>query len=115
MRLGGGLLAVTGLALVLAWPAHDSARPLTLDGPKRQAKERVAFVGWGDGTRLARIDERTPVVVVATESHVYDKVISNVQETRARGAQVLAVATEGDEDQDYAAVLERILEAATRR
>ena len=59
MRLGGGLLAVTGLALVLAWPAHDTARPLTLDGPKRQAKERVAFVWQGDGTRLARVDERT--------------------------------------------------------
>src|SRR5919199_760426 len=59
MRLGGGLLAVTGLALVLAWRAHDSARPLTLDGPKRQAKERVAFIWRDDGPRLARVDERT--------------------------------------------------------
>jgi glucosamine--fructose-6-phosphate aminotransferase (isomerizing) len=36
------------------------------------------------------------VVVVATESPVYDKVISNLQEVRARGAHVIAVATEGD-------------------
>ena len=47
---------------------------------------------------IALLDERTPVVVVATESPVLEKVISNIQEVRARGAQVIAVATEGDED-----------------
>jgi glutamine---fructose-6-phosphate transaminase (isomerizing) len=46
---------------------------------------------------IALLDERTPVVVVATESPVLEKVISNIQEVRARGAQVIAVATEGDE------------------
>ena len=35
---------------------------------------------------------------VATDSHVYDKVVSNIQETRARGAQVIAIATDGNED-----------------
>ena len=47
---------------------------------------------------IALLDEHTPVVVVATDSHVYDKVVSNIQETRARGAQVIAIATDGNED-----------------
>jgi glucosamine--fructose-6-phosphate aminotransferase (isomerizing) len=47
---------------------------------------------------IALLDSDTPVVVVATDSHVYDKVVSNIQETRARGAQVVAIATEGNED-----------------
>jgi glucosamine--fructose-6-phosphate aminotransferase (isomerizing) len=46
---------------------------------------------------IALLDEDTPVVVVATESPVLEKVISNIQEVRARGARVIAVATEGDE------------------
>jgi glutamine---fructose-6-phosphate transaminase (isomerizing) len=47
---------------------------------------------------IALLDEATPVVCVATDSHVYDKVVSNIQETRARGAHVIAVATDGNED-----------------
>jgi glucosamine--fructose-6-phosphate aminotransferase (isomerizing) len=47
---------------------------------------------------IALLDAETPVVCIATDSHVYDKVISNIQETRARGAQVIAVATDGNED-----------------
>ena len=47
---------------------------------------------------IALLDEETPVVVVATDSHVYDKVVSNIQEVRARGAQVIAIATDGNED-----------------
>ena len=46
---------------------------------------------------IALLDENTPVVVVATESPVLEKVISNIQEVRARGARVIAVATEGDD------------------
>jgi glucosamine--fructose-6-phosphate aminotransferase (isomerizing) len=46
---------------------------------------------------IALLDENTPVVVVATESPVLEKVISNIQEVRARGARVIAIATEGDE------------------
>jgi glucosamine--fructose-6-phosphate aminotransferase (isomerizing) len=46
---------------------------------------------------IALLDERTPVVVVATESPVLEKVVSNVQEVRARGAHAIAVVTEGDE------------------
>ena len=47
---------------------------------------------------IALLDEETPVVCVATDSHVYDKVVSNIQETRARGANVIAIATDGNED-----------------
>src|SRR5207237_9600640 len=47
---------------------------------------------------IALLEEGTPVVVVATSIHVYDKIISNIQETRARGAHVIAIATEGNED-----------------
>jgi glucosamine--fructose-6-phosphate aminotransferase (isomerizing) len=47
---------------------------------------------------IALLDENTPVVVVATDSPVLEKVISNMQEVRARGARVIAVATEGDEE-----------------
>ncbi|HZI90419.1 MAG TPA: glutamine--fructose-6-phosphate transaminase (isomerizing) [Thermoleophilaceae bacterium] len=45
---------------------------------------------------IALLDERTPVVCVATDSPVLDKVLSNISEARARGAHVLAVATEGN-------------------
>jgi glutamine---fructose-6-phosphate transaminase (isomerizing) len=45
---------------------------------------------------IALLDERTPVVCVATESPVLDKVLSNIAEVRARGAHVIAIATEGD-------------------
>ncbi len=47
---------------------------------------------------IALLDELTPVVCIATDSHVYEKVVSNIQETRARGAHVIAIATDGNED-----------------
>jgi glucosamine--fructose-6-phosphate aminotransferase (isomerizing) len=47
---------------------------------------------------IALLDENTPVVVVATQSPVLEKVVSNMQEVRARGARVIAVASEGDEE-----------------
>ena len=46
---------------------------------------------------IALITENVPVVVVATRSDVYEKVVSNIQEVRARRANVIAVATCGDE------------------
>jgi glucosamine--fructose-6-phosphate aminotransferase (isomerizing) len=45
---------------------------------------------------IALITPEVPVVVVALKGHTYEKVVSNVQEVRARGARVIAVATEGD-------------------
>jgi glutamine---fructose-6-phosphate transaminase (isomerizing) len=48
---------------------------------------------------IALLEEGTPVVCVATDQKViYDKVVSNIQETRARGAHVIAIATDGNED-----------------
>src|ERR687895_600266 len=44
---------------------------------------------------LDELDERTPVVCVATESPVLEKVASNIAEVRVRGAHVIAVVTEG--------------------
>ena len=47
---------------------------------------------------IALIDEGFPVIAVVTKSPVYDKLVSNLQESKARGAMVVAIATEGDED-----------------
>jgi glucosamine--fructose-6-phosphate aminotransferase (isomerizing) len=47
---------------------------------------------------IALLDERTPVVCVATESPVLEKVLSNIAEVRARGAHVIAVATDGGKE-----------------
>jgi glutamine---fructose-6-phosphate transaminase (isomerizing) len=46
---------------------------------------------------IALLDEKTPVVCVATDMPILDKMISNIQEVRARGAHVIAIATEGDD------------------
>jgi glucosamine--fructose-6-phosphate aminotransferase (isomerizing) len=47
---------------------------------------------------IALVEPGLPVVAIATECHVYPKVLSNIQEVKARGAEVIAVATEGDRD-----------------
>jgi glucosamine--fructose-6-phosphate aminotransferase (isomerizing) len=47
---------------------------------------------------IALLDEMTPVVCVATDSPVLDKVVSNMEEVRARGAHVIAVTTAGNEE-----------------
>ncbi|MEZ0322345.1 MAG: glutamine--fructose-6-phosphate transaminase (isomerizing) [Thermus sp.] len=45
---------------------------------------------------IALIDEHLPVVVLATRGPLYEKTLSNIQEVRARGGKVIAIATEGD-------------------
>jgi glucosamine--fructose-6-phosphate aminotransferase (isomerizing) len=45
---------------------------------------------------IALIDEEMPVVVIATRDSSYDKIISNIQEVKARKGLVIAVVTEGD-------------------
>ncbi|MBD3402200.1 glutamine--fructose-6-phosphate transaminase (isomerizing) [candidate division GN15 bacterium] len=45
---------------------------------------------------IALIDENMPVVVIAMKDPVYDKVMSNIAEVRARNGRVIAIATEGD-------------------
>ena len=47
---------------------------------------------------IALIDPGFPVIAVTTKSPVYDKVVSNLKECEARGARIIVVATEGDED-----------------
>ena len=59
---------------------------------------------------IALLDESTPVVCVATESPVLDKVLSNVEEVRARGASTIAIATAGDDR--VAAVADQTIEVA---
>ncbi|MEQ9659196.1 SIS domain-containing protein, partial [Fulvivirga sp.] len=45
---------------------------------------------------IALIDEEMPVVFIATRDSSYDKVVSNIQEVKARKGKVIAVVTEGD-------------------
>lgn len=47
---------------------------------------------------IALIDPGFPVIAVATKSPTYDKVVSNLKECEARGATIIALATEGDKD-----------------
>lgn len=46
---------------------------------------------------IALLEDGSPVLVVATDSFIYDKLMSNVQEVKARGARVIVVASEGNE------------------
>jgi glucosamine--fructose-6-phosphate aminotransferase (isomerizing) len=58
---------------------------------------------------IALLDQQTPVVCVATDSPVLEKVVSNIEEVRARGAHVIAVASEGnDEIADHAEEVLRV-------
>src|SRR5688500_10881148 len=45
---------------------------------------------------IALIDERMPVVTIAPDDHVFEKMIGNIQEAKARGGSVIALTTEGD-------------------
>jgi glutamine---fructose-6-phosphate transaminase (isomerizing) len=59
---------------------------------------------------IALLDESTPVICVATDSPVLDKVLSNVEEVRARGAKTIAIATQGGDR--VSAVADRTIEVA---
>jgi glucosamine--fructose-6-phosphate aminotransferase (isomerizing) len=47
---------------------------------------------------IALIDENMPVVIVALKDEVYTKVLSNIQEVKARGGRIIVIATEGDDE-----------------
>jgi glucosamine--fructose-6-phosphate aminotransferase (isomerizing) len=47
---------------------------------------------------IALIDENMPVVVLAPRDSVYNKILSNLQEIKARKGKIIAIATEGDEN-----------------
>jgi len=46
---------------------------------------------------IALIDEKMPVVAIAPNDHVFEKMIGNVQEAKARGGSVIAITTQGDQ------------------
>ncbi|HEY8870351.1 MAG TPA: glutamine--fructose-6-phosphate transaminase (isomerizing) [Candidatus Limnocylindrales bacterium] len=81
---------------------RGSSYPAALEGAlKLKEISYVHAEGYAAGELkhgpISLLDAEYPLVAVATRSEVYDKLISNVMEGRARDAKVIAVATEGDE------------------
>ena len=73
-----------------AWRGRSSSRRSRTSPPRRT---RPGEMKHGP---IALLEEGSPVVVVATDGRTYDKLVSNIQEVKARGARVIAVATEGN-------------------
>ena len=86
------------------YPGRHVGLPVALEGAlKLKEISYIATDAYAAGEMkhgpIALLDEGTPVVCVATDQKViYEKVVSNIQETRARGAHVIAIATDGNED-----------------
>ncbi|MGH2842112.1 MAG: glutamine--fructose-6-phosphate transaminase (isomerizing), partial [Solirubrobacteraceae bacterium] len=81
---------------------RGSGLPIALEGAlKLKEISYIATDAYAAGEMkhgpIALLDQSTPVVVVATASPVLEKLVSNIQEVRVRGARVIAVASEGDE------------------
>jgi glucosamine--fructose-6-phosphate aminotransferase (isomerizing) len=77
--------------------------PSALEGAlKLKEISYIHAEGYGAGEMkhgpIALITDRVPMVCIATQSPVYEKVLSNIQEIRARGGIMLAIATLGDEE-----------------
>jgi glucosamine--fructose-6-phosphate aminotransferase (isomerizing) len=110
----GELLAAVGPAVERTAEAHHAkdfflylgrhvGLPVALEGAlKLKEISYTATDAYAAGEMkhgpIALLDQSTPVVCVAPDSPVRDKVISNMQEVRARGAHVIAVATEGSDE-----------------
>ena len=80
---------------------RGTSYPVALEGAlKLKEISYVHAEGYAAGELkhgpISLLDAECPLVAVATRSGVYDKLISNVMEGRARDARVIAVATEGD-------------------
>src|SRR5438874_4088127 len=76
--------------------------PLALEGAlKLKEISYIHAEGYPAGEMkhgpIALVDENMPLVALATESSVYEKTLSNIQEAKARGGFVIAVASDGDE------------------
>ncbi|MBV9000928.1 MAG: glutamine--fructose-6-phosphate transaminase (isomerizing) [Solirubrobacterales bacterium] len=98
-----GIADRVGAAEFFLYLGRHVGLPVALEGAlKLKEISYIATDAYAAGEMkhgpIALLDQSTPVVVVATESPVLEKVISNIQEVRARGARVIAVATEGDEE-----------------
>ena len=84
---------------------RGSMYPIAMEGAlKLKEISYIHAEGYAAGEMkhgpIALIDENMPVVVIANQSPVYEKVISNLEEVRAREGQVIALATEGDDKID---------------
>jgi glucosamine--fructose-6-phosphate aminotransferase (isomerizing) len=55
---------------------------------------------------IALIDDRMPVVALAPRDHVFEKMIGNMQEVKARGGSVIAITTRGDD------ILDKVLDSS---
>ena len=77
--------------------------PLALEGAlKLKELSYIHAEGYAAGEMkhgpIALIDQGFPVVAIATKSPTYEKTVSNLKECEARGAVIIAIATEGDEE-----------------
>jgi len=76
--------------------------PIALEGAlKLKEISYIHAEGYAAGEMthgpIALIDENMPVVVIATKGPLHDKLVSNLEQVRARDGQVIAIASEGDE------------------
>ncbi|MCX5778949.1 MAG: glutamine--fructose-6-phosphate transaminase (isomerizing) [Elusimicrobia bacterium] len=75
--------------------------PIALEGAlKLKEISYIHAEGYAAGEMkhgpIALIDENMPIMVIATQGKVYDKIVSNIEEAKARGGTIIAIATEGD-------------------
>ena len=101
------------IASIQGGPIKERVRQLkweVLRGPKKDGYrhfmlKEISYIhaeGYAAGEMkhgpLALVDERMPVVCIALRDSVYEKMVSNIQEVKARKGKVIAVATQGDEE-----------------
>ncbi|MFP6656277.1 MAG: glutamine--fructose-6-phosphate transaminase (isomerizing), partial [Myxococcota bacterium] len=77
--------------------------PIALEGAlKLKEISYIHAEGYAAGEMkhgpIALIDENMPVVVIATRGELYEKLISNLEQVRARDGQVIAIASKGDDE-----------------
>ena len=77
--------------------------PIALEGAlKLKEISYIHAEGYAAGEMkhgpIALIDENMPVVVIATKGELYEKLISNLEQVRARDGQVIAIASKGDDE-----------------
>jgi len=77
--------------------------PIALEGAlKLKEISYIHAEGYGAGEMkhgpIALIDEKFPTIAISPSDSVYEKMISNIQEIKARKGKVIAVATEGNDD-----------------
>ena len=76
--------------------------PVALEGAlKLKEVSYIHAEGYAAGEMkhgpIALVDDNLPVIVVAAKDHYYEKIVSNIQEVKARRGNIIAVVTEGDD------------------